>query len=167
MSYSRTLLIGWYIEYKPSALECPIEPKQVKFCSSDAGHKLGSSKDQFCPRCGGVVMTKAVPQYRGMQQVHHMLNERSQEEITYGTLGRGTVEDIAALDEGFAVFPEFMDTHVLMLPGYAKIETDGGDGFSVEVDRSVKPDQAYIELARKVFDLQDVVLKYGAVMDVR
>lgn len=175
MSYDRTLFIGWYLEYSPSSATAPDSPVEKRRCSADKKHKLPGGKEKFCPHCGAEVVTEKIDKRRKMGEVHHYLNEESRSEVEYGTLGRGTVEDMRQLAQGFAIFPEDFpaDKRIIMLPGYQRIEDVGrSGGFDQEIDTTMGAGKtanmlAYIELLKKVFDVQNTHLKFGVVMDIR
>ena len=144
-------------------------------CPENSKHKHGKD-DKFCPKCGSPIEVTRRKKTRGMSPIHGLVNETDCDEIAHGTLGRGSIGELNQIAEGYPIFPEFMNGKLfLMLPGYTyKGDIGQEDGFELELSQNGRPFTAesleamntYIALVKKVFDVQDVELKYGIIIEV-
>lgn len=172
MSYNRTVFLGWYAEFDKSPLKVVDSVKRTRTCPSNKNHKI--TPGDFCPQCGTAISEIDEPKYRSIASPHRILPEQDPEEIAYMTLGRADHWDISRLDGSHAISPEFLATNkvIIMAPGFVQIDDDR-DGFvkefPTEDGRTVTaaPDPSWTALLEKVFDAQNIKIKFGVVLEIK
>lgn len=166
MSYSRNIYIGWYAEFDRSKRKISVGVEKVYLCPNDKKHP---SKGKFCSVCGSEIVEKEETKYRNFPIATHIFGENSQKDLDYMTGGLVKVEDIKSLEDSTAIFPEFLETdkEIVMAPGYTCFfNVSHSDGFAKEMKISEKPSEEWIEKIKKVFDTNEVEVKYGFVMEI-
>lgn len=166
MSYSRSLIVGWYAEFKPTEIKLERGEKEIKFCPTSKKH---STNGNFCSVCGSKFETEIKKQYSPFPQPLHILEITDPVELNEYTDGLVIIDDLKILKGSRAVFPEFIGTKnsIIFAPGY-KIWSDLGDsdGFVSELEKMPAPSLAWFDAVKKVFYVNEVEVKYGLVFEL-
>jgi hypothetical protein len=166
MTLNHHIYVGWYAEFDRS--ERIIDQGIVThyFCSKAKNHPV---QNKVCDLCNGKVSSYEERKEALYPLSGHILSQVSQEALDYFTGGRVTLEDLKELEGSMAVFPEFVkaDKEIVFAPGtkfYPLLSKVAG--FIDEVDIDQKPSEKWINKIKQVFDVKEVVIKYGIVMEV-
>ena len=166
MTLNHHIYVGWYAEFDRSKRVINQGIVKHYFCSKAKNHLV---KDKVCALCNGRVLFSEEIKESQYPLSCQILSQVSQEALDYFTGGRVTLEDIKELEGSIAVFPEFAktDKEIVFAPGtkfYPLLSKVSG--FIDEVDIEQKPSEEWINKIKQVFDVEEVVIKYGIVMEV-
>jgi hypothetical protein len=177
MSYSTYAYIGWYVVATPTDKRIQVGETKVRVCSADPKHKHGDKG--FCGACGAQIISTTKPKMQGIGLACHFFNESDPEELAFASVGNATVEDMKALGDCHAVFPEFLPNEykngfipgkrkeVIMAPGYTRIsDLRHGDSSVTQLTNMERPSVEWVDLVQKVLGSTDIELKYGVIIEV-
>lgn len=166
MAQNHNVYIGWYAEFERSKRIVHHGIFKEYFCSKEKKHPV---KHRECCLCNGKVQTKEEERTSRYPLSCNILGQASQEALDYLTGGLVTMNDLKELDGSIAIFPELVkaDKEVVFSPGVKSYPNVSKiQGFIEEIDIEKKPDQQWINKIKKVFDTDNVIIKYGIVMEV-
>lgn len=166
MSLNHHIHIGWYAEFDRSKRIINHGVVKHYFCSKAKNHPV---TDKLCDLCNGRVLFQEKIKESRYPLSCQILSQVSQEHLDYYTGGRVTLEDLKELEGSIAVFPEFVktDKEIIFAPGakyYPLLSKVAG--FIDEVNVEQKPREKWINKIKQVFDVENVIIKYGVVMEV-
>lgn len=166
MSYSKTLIIGWYAAFSPNNIQIENGTKEVRFCPTSKKHPTNNN---FCPVCGTKIASEVQNKYRKFPHPLTLLEINTQKELDEETGGLVKLEHLLPLKGSRAVFPEFLNTknHIIFAPGF-KIWADlaHSDGFVSNLDNEKAPTIAWIDSIKKVFHVEQVTMNYGVAYEL-
>lgn len=166
MSVNHNVYIGWYAEFERSKRVINHNPIQTYFCLKEKKHPV---KNKVCSLCNGKVQSEKINRKSQYPLSSQILGQNSPEVLAYLTGGRVTIEDLKELEESIAIFPDFANTkkEIIFAPGakcyslLSKVK-----GFVDEVNIEQEPTQKWIDKIKQIFDVEDISIKYGIVMEV-
>ncbi len=168
MSYSKTLIVGWYVDFKPTETKFNVGEEKIKYCPTSKKHP---NNGKFCPTCGSEIIYETKTKYAKYPHPIHLLEITDQEELDDYTYGNVQIKDLNILKGSRAIFPEFINTknNIIYAPGYKSFKELGhSDGFvySLDIDKFPPPSIAWVEAIKRVFDVTDVDIKYGLTFEL-
>lgn len=172
MSYDTNLYVGWYVEFKPSTRKAKTGEVARRYCPTSKKHPTG---DSFCPKCGAKIEERLVDEYDTYANPYHLQFEEDEDELKEMTLGRVSLKDmkdLALMGKYRVICPEFMpsdSTVIVIAPGFkgaADIGRSDGMLVGVDMENNPRPTEEWIAQVKKVFDVEDVKVGFGAVVEV-
>lgn len=166
MSLNHNVYIGWYAEFERSKRIVDQGIVTNYFCSKAKNHSV---QNRVCDLCNGKVSSYDEIKESQYPLSCQILGQVSAEMLSYLTGNRVTLEDLKDLEGSMAIFPEFANTkkEIIFAPGakcyslLSKVK-----GFVDEVNIEEQPKEEWIEKIKHVFDVEEVDIKYGIVMEV-
>jgi hypothetical protein len=166
MERNHHIHIGWYAEFDRSQRIVNQGVVKHYFCTKSKNHAV---QNKVCDLCNGHISS-----FEEIKELRYpiscqILSQVSKEALDYYTGGRVTLEDLKELEGSMAIFPEFVKTNkeIIFAPGsefYPLLSKVSG--FIDEIDIGNKPSEEWINKIKKVFDVENVVIKYGFAMEV-
>ena len=172
MSYDTNLYIGWYVEFKPSTRKEKVGEVARRYCPPSKKHPTG---DAFCPKCGAKIEEHLEDEYDTYANPYHLQFEEDEDELkamTLGKVSRKDMKELEAMGQYKVVCPEFMPSArdvIVIAPGFKSggdLRRSDGRVIDVDMKNNQPPSPEWIAQIKKVFDVEDVKIGFGAVVEV-